>query len=163
MHQPESRPDCSLSLLEILQREVESGTQLLQVLHREHAALTANTPDILEHAARDKLHCLKQVEAIAAERTELLRAAGVIARAQDAAAYLSAAPDTRLAMRWQQGQRILVECRRQNQINGSVIELSRRHTLRALSLLRGQAHDQPVYSASGETCALPPSQSLATA
>lgn len=147
-------------LLEILQREIENGTQLLHVLHREHAALTSNAPDILEQAAQDKLHCLKQVEASAAALAEALRTAGVAARA--AADYLRAHPDTRLGVCWQQGQRILVECRRQNQINGSVIELSRRNTLRALALLRGQSPEQPIYSASGETFAPPPSQSLAT-
>lgn len=147
-------------LLEILQREIEHGTQLLHVLHREHAALTSNAPDMLEQAAHDKLLCLKQVEANAAARAEALQAAGAPARA--AGDYLRAHPDMRLGACWQQGQRILIECRRQNQINGSVIELSRRHTLRTLALLRGQSPDQPVYSASGETFAPPPSQSLAT-
>ncbi len=162
MHASGPLPDqSSASLLEIMQCEIEHCTQLLQVLHREHTAVTNNAPELLEQAAQEKLHWLRQVEALADARIEGMRAAGVAGDPQNAAPGLTAHPD--VVARWQQVQRILVECRRQNQINGSVIELSRRHTLRALSLLRGQSADQTVYSASGETSGPLPPHMLATA
>lgn len=136
---PDPSPAHAAPVLEIMQREMEHCTQLLQVLHREHTAVTNNTPDLLEQAAQEKLHWLQQVEALAGRRAEALRVAS----------DLSTHPD--VVARWQQVQRIMLECQRQNQINGSVIELSSRHTLRALSLLRGQSTDQTVYSATGAT------------
>ncbi|MDP1707794.1 MAG: flagellar protein FlgN [Gammaproteobacteria bacterium] len=151
----------SASLLEIMQCGIEHCMQLLQVLHREHTAVTSNTPELLEQAAQEKLYWLRQVEALVDARSDGLRAAGVTGDPQSAAPGLTAHPD--VVARWQQVQRILVECQRQNQINGSVIELSRRHTLRALSLLRGQSADQTVYSASGEAFGPPPPHMLATA
>jgi len=150
-----------VSLLEIMQREIENCMELLGALHREHAAVTNNTPELLEQATQEKLSWLQQVQALATERADIMGAAGLAAGPQDMSASLASHQD--LPARWQQVQRIMVECQRQNQINGSVIELSRRHTLRALSLLRGQSIDQAIYSASGETSGPLAPKMLATA
>lgn len=161
VHTANPLADHIVSLLGIMQREIENCMELLSALHREHAAVTNNTPALLEQTTDEKLHWLQQAEVLATMRTDIVSTAGLADDPQDMSACLSVHMD--LVARWQQVQRIMVECQRQNQINGSVIELSRRHTLRALSLLRGQSIDQATYSASGETSGPLAPKMLATA
>ena len=103
--------------------------ELLGILQREHAALLAGDLEQIETVVQAKQTAIAQLEALARD-----------------VAHATPGSEHR-----QQLEALTIECRRQNEINGGMVEASLRHTQRVLSILRGQNLENDLYSRAGNT------------
>lgn len=100
---------------------------LLNILQREHAALLAGDLEQIEAIVQAKQAAIAQLEALTRE-----------------VAHAMSGGEQR-----HQLEALAIECRRQNEINGGMVEASLRHTQRMLSILRGQNLENDLYSRAG--------------
>lgn len=150
----------------ILQDISEYLTQLTATLESEHIALIGNDLDTIIQAASDKNRLFELLENLEKERHTLLLAAGLDLDSNGIMAYLqrdtSRTRDQSVAI-WRQIGTLTQQCRKQNQINGIMLEQNRRRTEKALAILKGQTPQTATYTANGETCHNQPRHSLAKA
>lgn len=140
--------------------------QLAATLESEHAALIDNDLDIIIQAASDKNRLFELLEDLEKERHALLLAAGLDFDSNGIMAYLQRSTfrtKNQTAATWQQIETLTHQCRKQNQINGIMLEKNRRRTEKALAILKGQTPQAATYTANGETCQNQPRHSLAKA
>lgn len=155
-------PELSLILRDI----TKQLTQLAHTLESEHAALVDNDLDAIIQAANDKNHLFELLEDLEKERHALLLAAGLDFDSNGIMAYLQRGTSqirNETAAIWQQVGTLTHECRRQNQVNGIILEKNRRRTEKALAILKGQTPQVATYTANGETCQNQARHSLAKA
>lgn len=111
------------------EHDIRRAEELLAVLRREHAALLSGDLAELDQAVRAK-------RAAAGHFEELARTA-----ATDSSPYR-----VRLA-------ELATECRRQNEINGGIVESGLRHVRAVIGVLRGGRDDHGLYTRRGENTA----------
>lgn len=143
----DTQPD---SLRQILKDELRYSNELLEILYKEREALTDKDPDIVRQIAADKQQIAIQLEFCAQQRDEYMRRNGY----QDAPASLTKVinlhPEaTALRSIRSKLQVVLEQCKKQNQINGSILDGSQRGIQQALNILRGQTPPTEVYNKSG--------------
>jgi len=154
--------DLSLLLHDI----AEHLAQLVQTLETENAALADNDLDGIVQAANDKNRLFEFLEDLEKERHALLLAAGLDFDSNGIMTYLErnrSRTKNETATTWQQIESLTRQCRKQNQINGIILEKNRRRTEKALAILKGQTPQPTTYTANGETCHNQSRNSLAKA
>ncbi len=153
--------------LSLLLRDIaEHLAQLMRTLETENTALADNNLDGIIQAANDKNRLFEFLEDLEKERHALLLAAGLDFDSNGIMAYLerdSSRTGNETAATWQQIETLTHQCRKQNQINGIILEKNRRRTEKALAILKGQTPQATTYTASGETCHSQSRNSLAKA
>jgi len=130
-------------------------TQLVQTLEKEYTALTSNDLDNIVQTTNDKNRLFEFLEDLEKERHALLLAAGLDFDTNGIMAYLkrdTSQTKNKTAIIWQQIEDLTRQCRKQNQLNGIILEKNRRRTEKALAILKGQSPQVGTYTASGETC-----------
>jgi len=156
----------TLELPLLLQDIAEHLAQLDRTLENEHTALIENDLNNIVQAANDKIYLFEILEDLEKERHALLLAAGLDFDSNGIMAYLqrntSQARNESAAI-WQQIEDLTHRCRRQNQINGIILEKNRRRTEKALAILKGQTPQVTTYTANGETCQRQSQHTLAKA
>lgn len=142
------------SLGHLMQQEQEAAARLFAVLQTEHEAIARRDTDALQQAVADKQALLNQLENSHNRRLQLMQAAGLNSGPDgfDIMLERCAASGHDLFLRWNDLKESLVSCQRQNQLNGAVLESSRRSTHRALSiLLGGQGDSSELYNQAGKS------------
>lgn len=140
---------CS-SLAQLLQQELEVAAHLLEVLTTEHEVIASRDTDILQQVVAEKQDLLARLETSHKQRLALLSAAGLDANPDGFDVLLERCAD--LQLRWNNLKENLSSCQRQNQLNGALLESSRRSTHRALSiLLGGQGDNSELYNQAGKS------------
>lgn len=144
----------------LITQEAEETARLLDVLAREHDALTALDPVVLDAVVEEKRAILKRLESLACERGGCLQAAGFSPGLDGARDCLAAGPDCfRAAL-----ERLLAqirECARHNRRNGEIVLKSRLRVEAALAVLSGQPPGGSGYGPGGRHNE-PPSRLLAS-
>lgn len=139
---------------------------LQQTLQDEFNALSSQDMAAIAQAAQHKTRLTQLLDDLERERASVLRAAGLDLNSAGITAYLNryTTPhhQNELAQLWQQIEQLTRDCERQNQINGLIIEQSRRRIKNALTILHGQLPGNELYSATGSTVAETQHQSLTT-
>jgi len=141
---------------------LESLNTLLMV---ERTALkdrdTANIKSLLEQ----KTGLLKELEANATQRSQLLTQSGFNGDEQGMNAYLESLPATASALinQWQILKDKLLSCKEANQINGSIVNRSRAQVESLLNIMRGQSGTQKIYTGAGKSSLVGGGHSLAKA
>lgn len=143
--------------------EIESVTELLRILRDERRALMGHDAQAIEQVTQEKLRHLGDIEDWGRKREGLLRNAGYPNTREGIERYLADRQDAELNKQWRALEQLLYECQQQNEVNGSVVSLSRRHVQRALGILRGLPAEQGLYNANGNAEESPTSKTLATA
>lgn len=150
-----------------LQSEIQAGGQLLETLRREHKALAADDPALLNETVAQKAGLVATMESCGGERRALLRAAGLGAdRAAMDTLLERHDPQRRSDIRrnWTRLLELGAECQRQNLINGIIIQAGQQHARQALAILRGQpAGAGGEYGPEGTRHSAPSSHPLARA
>ncbi len=157
----------AIANLPLLLRDIaEHLTQLSQILENEYTSLSDNDLERIIQAANDKNRLFELIEDLEKERHTVLLAAGLDFDSSGIMAYLQRSPsqaNNETASLWQQIETLTRQCRKQNQINGIILEKNRRRTEKALAILKGQSPQMGTYNASGETCHSQSRHSLAKA
>lgn len=111
--------------------DIARAEELLAILRREHEALRAGNVEQLEELVGAKRAAVSHFERLTAASS-----------LRDAGSPEDAARRTRLVA-------LAAECRRQNDINGGMVEAGLRHVRGVLGVLRGQGPDNGVYTRHG--------------
>jgi len=140
------------TLKQIMKDELRCSDELLEILYKEREALTGKDPDVVRQIAADKQEAAAQLETYSRMRNEHLLNHGFDdehdALDKVIVAYPEAASLTTVRNKLQV---ILEQCKKQNQINGSILDGSQRGIRQALNILRGQTAPTEVYTKSGTT------------
>lgn len=139
-------------LKEILRDELRCSNELLELLYKEREALTGKDPDIVRQVAVDKQQTAGQLEFLSAQRTEMLSKLGYgngLEALNNAINHQS--NDTSLSTLRDKLLVVLEQCKKQNQINGSILDGSQRGIRKALDILRGQTGSSETYTKTGIT------------
>lgn len=110
---------------------LESARRLLEVLEREHAALTRGDAAVLSDCVSEKNLLLAEIEG-----------------------FGGAGPAPEEKSFGQDLRALLEQCAQRNRVNGRIIELSQQRTQRALAILRGQAAAD-IYGPGGSAAPAP--------
>lgn len=145
-------PSPAARLLTLLDREIEEAGTLLAALRDEHEALQQHTTSVIDAALESKTQRLEQFERSENERRQLLASLRVPDNREAVGSYLAQQNEhaDALTQRWSRLLGVADECRRQNELNGSLVEIQRRHVQRALDILRG-APETATYGPTGAT------------
>lgn len=109
---------------------VACAEALLVILQREHAALLAGETETLEQLTAEKQRAVTIIESLSE---------GLALRPE------SLATDER-----EQFLSVTAECRRQNDINGSMVAASLRHLQQFIALVHGHNPQNSVYQRAGQ-------------
>ncbi len=151
-------------LYALIEAELATARTVEEALREEHQALTGNDAPGLEQAVKTKTERLGELAGLAERRTALLEASGYSGDPQGLDACIRHNDAKRkLATLWQEFSHVLEQCKRQNQINAGIVELSQQHIEQALNLLRGQGRDPELYDPNGRTVSGGRSRPLARA
>ena len=139
-------------LLALLDQEAEQASALLAALRDEHEALQQRVPSAIDSALESKTQRLKVFERTENERRRLLTTLQVPDNREAIGAYLAkqAEHGPALARQWSHLLAIAEQCHHQNQLNGALVEMQRRHVQRALDILRGTP-ENATYGPRGTT------------
>ena len=157
----------AVSLLQILQRQIDVYTRFLELLHEEQAALEQVQPGALEKCTTERVRLTAQLEALELEIRTLFANAKTAfsARAvKQLYATLAEPQRSQLARLWQQLQALVTDCNKHNAINSIIVDTRRQQTERVLRILMGQTQPtESTYAADGRVQAGTASAPLATA
>ncbi len=148
------------------ERVIADAMRLLAVLQHEHTLLSGRDASAIEQVAQEKQQFLAQLDASGRAHSAALRAAGYVEGTQSMQHWLRQVDkhtSSQLTPLWQRLESLLTACHRQNQLNGGVIEISRRHTQRALGILLGKPEEAELYNPGGATSGHGFSRTLARA
>lgn len=152
-----------LRFSDTLKQLLQHAEALYSCLQRENQLLRHPDANALYQLNGEKSGLLIQIEALDQKRAELLAGFGFPDEPQGMQRLLATTPEQLdLETVWQTLRDVLEKCRRQNQINGGAIELSRRHAQQTLTLLRGNP-DESLYDQRGDSYSHPDGRSLAKA
>ncbi|MDE2304311.1 MAG: flagellar protein FlgN [Gammaproteobacteria bacterium] len=137
------QPEAEAALSAVLDQELDLARAMAELLARERAALSGDSPDAVITSAADKSRLAERFEACERRRQALILAAGIDADQDPRRADLPAS----VAQRWSALLAVAAECRNANEVNGYIVH-SRQHQVRQLiDALRGGT--PATYGASG--------------
>lgn len=141
--------------LELLLQTLLNGTReaglLLELLDAEYRLLQGTDSEALEKLTQQKQQQIVNLEAAVARQDDFLEQRGLQAGREGMQAYLATFPsDSPVGPQWQAFTTKLTACRKQNEINGALLNQSRRQISHALELLRGICEADKTYGPSGE-------------
>lgn len=135
---------------QILSQSVREATSLESALQREGAALASRDLDELNAAVADKQVRVQALEALTRQQTELLQREGYETNAHGMDRVLRDwDEDGVLRPVWERLVEVMSHCHRLNQVNGGVVETSRRRVDQALHILRGEEARTELYDPHG--------------
>ena len=103
---------------------------LLAILRREHAALLAGEAEAIEQIAAEKHRAVTDIESMNR--------------------HLALQPEAMPGAAHEHFLAITAECRRQNEINGSMVTASLRHLQQFIALMHGHNPQNSVYQRAGQ-------------
>ncbi len=148
------------------ERVIADAMRLLALLQHEHTLLSGRDASAIEQVAQEKQQFLAQLDASGRLHSAALRSAGYAEHTQSMQDWLRQIDKntgSQLTALWQRLESLLTACHWQNQRNGGVIEISRRHTQRALGILLGKPEETELYNPAGATSGTGLSRTLARA
>jgi flagellar biosynthesis/type III secretory pathway chaperone len=146
------RKTCRQQLFTLLNETLAHTQVLRRQLEDEAAALTANDVGNLESAVAAKNASVHELEQREQQRQRLLETAGFSGNRYGTNACIEwCDEDDNVARLWQQLLDDVQTCQRQNRVNGTLVQFSRRHVQQLLDILRGQLQSGRLYDPSGDT------------
>lgn len=161
----------ALQLVQLIKQQTRQLELLFEVLEQEQDALLHHKTETVESTAHQKAILLEQVAQVELTKRQLLERAGIsvsqISSAEDLVRLVPAHPRIGLRSAVEKLTSTLEECKGLNLRNGTMINVGKQFTERALAILHGQSPADAtgglVYGPGGQTRADPGSQSLTKA
>jgi len=147
----------------LLDQQRDVSRELLQILAREHAALSGNDLQGLETILAVKQQNMDQLEALSRQFMELTRRHSPPHKDGMIASLRHCDPQGTWGLEtlWRELEGLLTQCRDKNNTNGKIIALSHRQVQQALAILRnGELAGDSCYSPTGNRPAAASSRTL---
>lgn len=133
-----------------LQADQKALETLLQLLHAERDACQHRQLDQLDDIIQRKARALKQLEASATQRSEWVkRSAARGATLDERWRFMLRRSGADLENSWDQLQRTLLDCQRENAVNGKILARQQRTVEQINLLLKGAPRATTLYGAAG--------------
>lgn len=132
--------------------DIHACEQLLELLSREHLALTQRNTEQLEKIINDKSVILSQLNQSAITRSQWVNHFKQASQSQPQAitdTFTAVAQKAGLAKQWETLQALFKQCKMANEINGKTMTRSQATNERLLSILRGQHNNPHLYDGKG--------------
>ena len=143
-------PALPIDRLDALRAEIAGFQALCKVLNAEADALRRADADALSVLGGAKLDQVNALQALARQRTQELKRAGLPETAAGVQTWLAQSPDPVLARaEWQRLTTLALAAKRQNDVNGRLAARQRWHFDAALGALIQAAGVSSVYGADG--------------
>ena len=113
-------------LEELLSREITAAQSLSQILAAERAALTGDSPGVVEEMAAEKIALLNRIEEMECERRTLWGGGS------DGAAFGHVVME-----RWRVLMALMAGCRKANDVNGHIIHIRQNQIRQLFDIVRG--------------------------
>jgi len=149
----------------LLRREVECASQLVDILRCEFETLKRGNGQSLQQIVAQKSQGINALAHLSSQRQQWLTAAGYPKTDSAIDEYIQHADAARrmpIAELRRSLRALAEEAKRLNEINGGVIETSRRYLEHALAILQNRGAEVELYSPTAKTSYGPRSHSLGT-
>ena len=138
-------------LHETLTATRESSQRLLQILQEEDLALRSSEADDIDRVTAAKQALILEIESHQQAQDRFLATHNLPPGPQSVERYLKTLPaDAPERAAWSDLQALVSQCRIRNEINGSILSLSRNHVRQALEILKGSPESGTIYDRNGE-------------
>lgn len=140
---------CRNELKKVLEIELKHTESLLEILVQEKSVLVSD-PEALTVLANKKQLQIAELEKIQNHANAFLQDCGFSPDRQGMESCISwCDTDRKIIDIWNQLTEQIKECRKQNNLNGSVMENGMRSIKQALAILHGKELQQDTYNAKG--------------
>jgi flagella synthesis protein FlgN len=150
-------------LRSLLHEQRDYAHQLSQILAQEHEAISGNNLQDLETILAAKQQCMAQLESGSQDFLRLVHGQSPSNKLDMTATLRHYDPQGAMGLvsLWQQVEKLLSQCQRNNSINGKIINLNQRHIQQALTILRnGELGSESCYSPTGARPSVTSSRTL---
>lgn len=144
-------PPATISALcQMLPAELECARKLLDTLAAEHAALIRGDADSISAVSSLKLQQMQEFQCLLSERNRYLSRLGFQPGKEGTEALLECGPvDRHTRENWEELQKMALQLRDGNDLNGGIIALEQRHVQQALDILTGRVGENQTYGPAG--------------
>ena len=111
-------------LEDVLDREIDAARSLAVTLAAERAALTGDSPQVVEEKSAEKIQILAAIEKLETERRDLWATPGLGLAAT-------------VAERWRALMELMAGCRTANDVNGHIIHVRQHQVQQLIDIVRG--------------------------
>lgn len=150
-------PSLMDSLTQIIETHISCAHELLEVLHRERAALVSGKPEQLEEVSISKLKSVHSFQVLSDKLTHYLNGE----RIETLFARIGGGKD--LLQRWQDLMTLATECQQTNLANGALLDERQNQVRYAIKCLFGHEAKPGIYGRWGETTFRPERRVIARA
>lgn len=143
-------------LISLMEKEIDQAAALNSALQLEKDILSNKDFDGLEIVTAKKQALVDALNALDAERQQLLHESGYNSDSAGIEDFIHALPPPyrqRLEGLWRRLLDTVGSCKQQNLVNGSILGMSMRHCAQALAVLCGQDPRDAVYDPRGNAAA----------
>lgn len=158
-----SKPSPAEQLQNALRQETAIAQRLYEVMAQEQSALQRMDAISIQALAQEKSRLLAALDEQFLQRQKLVPNGHHPGALDTLLDRLPAAMATAIRSLSEQLRELILRCHSQNEINGRIINASRRSVERSLSLLRGHQPDAVLYTPNGGATRLGPARRVATA
>jgi flagellar biosynthesis/type III secretory pathway chaperone len=159
MQQTELHPRIA-SLLVSMTRHAEA---MVNLLRREHELLSSASPEELRKLADEKQQLAVSMSEDGTCFQQLMGEDGVKSGSDPLDWLKQLNPSAQFEQQWNNLAGLLADCKKQNEINGAIVQLGERRVNHALDILRGSDQSHTSYGRTGVSNTHHPSSSLGTA
>ena len=136
----------------ILDQQITTLGKLIACIRSQRHAIANNQLNELEATLHDQQPLISTTEQQFQQFLNILQKQGVNTESDRIAQFLDQLPDSQQAVGlWQQLQELTLQCMKENQLNGKIIEICNRQAKETLQLLVGQGPQVELYDPSGKT------------
>lgn len=136
----------------LLSHEVELVVRFIDALKSEQLALRAGKVDELQGVEENKSELAEQLNAVGAQRNEILAAAGLPPDRPGMRAWLVRHPkDRKTGEAWSRLVKLAGEAKELTRLNGQLLAIHLQATQQALATLTQQAQGSTLYGPNGQT------------
>lgn len=144
-------PNFQEQLKDLLLRDLEDLSNLESLLASEKHHLIARDHKEVDNATKNKDVIIKQIEARAKTKAQLLAKSGLGIKPGRVTEALAQLNNETLLDLWKQSVDQLKRCKELNEINGKVISISLSRTNKLMSIIRGQSSAPALYGQKGKS------------
>ena len=141
-----------LPLSQTLERETAMVSRFVALLTEEQEALASAKPELLPAIHAEKFTLIEQLNAIEAQRLNLIADNPAIADKDRMTDWLARHPsEVKIAAQWTALLGMALSAKRLNELNARLVKIHLERTTQALAILTRRAEENTFYGSNGQT------------